>query len=191
MKLFYFCLFTFAFLLSSACRPAAAPVSVSNKPVSINNIPQTNLPMPPSKPIEEMNWTRFDGGGVQNLGELKGKVVVLDFWATYCPPCIKEIPHLNELQAKYGAENLQIVGLHVGGEEDRALIPDFVKETPIKYPLATPENALSQFVFGNESAIPQTAVFDQNGNFVRKFMGFDDRIKEQLDSTIEEVVNKK
>jgi len=190
MRLFCFCFFTFFFCLALACRPAAAPVSVSNKPVSINNIPQTNLPMPPSKPIEEMNWTRFDGSE-QKLGELKGKVIVLDFWATYCPPCIEEIPHLNALQAKYGAENLQIIGLHVGGEDDRAEIPDFIKQTPINYPLATPENALSQFIFGNQNGIPQTAVFDRNGNFVQKFTGFSDSIKTQLDKTIEEAINQK
>ncbi|MBK8304563.1 MAG: hypothetical protein IPK98_14625 [Chloracidobacterium sp.] len=51
MKLFYFCLFTFTFLLTSGCRPAAAPVTVSNRPVSINDRPTTNVPMPPSKPM--------------------------------------------------------------------------------------------------------------------------------------------
>ena len=188
MKLFAFCLLTFVFCLLAACRPAAAPVSVSNKPVSINNVPQTNLPMPPTKPIGEMNWTNFEGNQ-QKLGELKGKVVVLDFWATYCEPCIREIPHLKALQEKYGAENLQIIGLHVGGEEDAEEVPAFVQKLKINYTLATPENALTQFIFGNQNGIPQTAIFDRNGNFVRKFMGFDDRIKAQLDETIEQTIN--
>lgn len=189
MKIFIFCLFIFAFLLFSACRPAAAPVSFSNKPVSINDVPQTNLPMPPSKPIGDMTWVPFEGKG-QKLQDLKGKVVVLDFWATYCPPCVKEIPHLNELQAKYGAENLQIIGMHVGGDDDREEIPAFIKQTPINYPLATPDEALVSYIFGNEDGIPQTAIFDRNGNLVQKFMGFDGRIKAQLDSIVEETVNK-
>ena len=98
MRLIYFLLFTFYFLLALACQPAAAPISVGNKPVSINNIPQTNVPLPPSKPLGEMSWTIFDGAKEQKLKDLQGKVVVLDFWATYCPPCLEEIPHLNYLQ---------------------------------------------------------------------------------------------
>ncbi|CAN5633526.1 hypothetical protein BH18ACI1_BH18ACI1_18020 [soil metagenome] len=182
MRFFAFCLLPFAFCLS-ACRPAAAPVSVSNEPISINNVP-----MPSSKPIGEMIWTGFDGKE-QKLKDLQGKVVVLDFWATYCPPCLEEIPHLNELQTKYGAENLQIVGLNVGGEEDQPKIPAFVEKLKINYTLATPEDALMQFVFGNRDEIPQTAVFDRNGNLVQKFVGYDLKIKYDLDKAIEQALS--
>src|SRR5688572_30081049 len=100
------------------CRPSAPPVAVGNKPVSINGVPAQDAESQPLKPVGEMSWTGFEGT-VQKLKDHRGKVVILDFWATYCPPCIEEIPHLMELQAKYGAENLVIVGLHVGGEDDR------------------------------------------------------------------------
>ncbi len=182
MKSFYFLLFTFYFLLALACRPAAAPVSVSNKPISINDVPQP-------KPLAEMRWTDFNGKP-QVLGELKGKVVVLDFWATYCPPCLEEIPHLNELQAKYGAENLQIVGLHVGDEEDRLRVPDFSERLKINYPLALPEDELMRFVFAERDDIPQTAVFDRDSKLLRKFVGFDLKTKYDLDKTIEQAVNR-
>ena len=190
MKYFYFLLFTLYFLFALACRPSAPPVSISNKPVSINDVAQqTNLPMPPSKPFPEMSWTSFDGKP-QKLGELKGKVVVLDFWATNCPPCIEEIPHLNELQTRHGAENLQIVGLHVGDDEDRALVPDFAKRLKIIYPLAAPESELTRFIFATETAIPQTAVFDRDGKLVRKFVGYDLKTKNDLDKTIEEALKR-
>ena len=187
MKYFYFLLFTFYFLLALACRPSAAPVSISNKPVSINDVPQTNLPMPPSKPLAEMSWTSFDGKQ-QKLGELKGKVVVLDFWATNCPPCIEEIPHLNELQTRYGTDNLQIVGLHVGDDDDRKLVPEFAGRLKIVYPLAAPEDKLMRFVFATDDVIPQTAVFNRDGKLVRKFVGFDLKTKNDLDKTIEEAL---
>jgi thiol-disulfide isomerase/thioredoxin len=187
MRLFAFCLFTFAFLLLTGCRQAAAPVSVSNKPVSINNIPQTNAPLPPTKPIEEMYWAKFDGQ-TQKLKELQGKAVILDFWATYCPPCIEEIPHLKELQKKYGKENLEIIGLHVGGDEDRPKVPAFAEKLKIDYPLATPEDQLIRFIFGSDTAIPQTAVFDRNGKLITKITGFDANIKKQLDEAVEQAV---
>ena len=186
---FVFSLFVLSFLLASACKPAAAPVSVGNKPVSINNIPQTNMPVPPSKPLGEMSWTSIDGAKVQKLKELQGKVVILDFWATFCPPCLEEIPHLNYLQTKYGAGNLQIVGLNVGGEDDHPKISAFAEKLNVNYPLAIPEEALMQFIFAATSEIPQTAVFDRSGKMVDKFVGYDITIKNRLEKAVERALN--
>lgn len=189
MKVFYFCLFTFYFLLALACRPAAVPISISNKPVSINNVPQTNLPLPPIKNIENLGWTLFNSKA-EKLVDYRGKVVVLDFWATYCPPCLEEIPHLNALKNKYGAD-LQIVGLHVGGEEDAPRVPEFVERLKINYDLAYPEDALSNALMGTDNAIPQTFVFDRSGKLTKKIVGFDNFIKADLDEAIEQAINER
>jgi thiol-disulfide isomerase/thioredoxin len=192
MKLFAFLLFAFCFF--TACRPAAAPVAISNKPVSVNDIPLTNQPIAPTKPVEEMTWAALDGrtnqeGTVSKLKDLQGKVVILDFWATYCPPCIEEIPHLKALQKKYGKENLEVIGLHVGGDEDRPKVPAFVQKLKIDYTLAIPEEELTRFIFGRESAIPQTAIFDRRGRLVIKITGFDAQIKRDLDAAVEQAIN--
>lgn len=181
MKVFALFLLPFILFLAS-CQPSAAPVSISNKPVSINGIPDKSLPV---KNIENLGWEAFDGNH-QTLNDFKGRVVVLDFWATYCPPCLEEIPHLVTLQSQYGAENLQIVGLHVGGEEDRAKVPAFVEKLKINYVLAYPEDNLTQSLLGNDYNIPQTFVFDKNGKLTRKFVGFDEKIKTDLDQAIEQ-----
>jgi thiol-disulfide isomerase/thioredoxin len=136
-----------------------------------------------------MNWTTFEGP-VQKLKDFQGKVVILDFWATYCPPCIEEIPHLKELKKTYG-DDLVLIGLHVGGEEDRPKVPEFVQRLGIDYPLATPEDSLTSFIFGQESAIPQTAIFDRSGKLVKKIVGFSPEIKVQLDNAVAETVNAK
>jgi len=188
MKIYAFCLLPFAFCLLTACRPAAAPVSVSNKPVSINDVPQTNLPLPPTKNIADLGWMLFDNKP-EKLSDYKGKVVVLDFWATYCPPCLEEIPHLNQLQNKYS--DLQVVGLHVGGDEDSLKVPVFVKKLKINYVLAYPDDELIRVLFGNNSAIPQTFVFDRNGKLLKKFVGFDNIVKMNLDETIESAINER
>ncbi|MGI8786210.1 MAG: TlpA family protein disulfide reductase [Pyrinomonadaceae bacterium] len=186
MKAFYFALFIFCFLIFSACRPAAAPVSISNQPVSINNIPQTNLPLPPTTNIENLGWKTLAGENVK-LSDLKGKIVVLDFWATYCPPCLEEIPHLVGLQNKYA--NLQIVGLHVGGDEDAPNIPAFKEKLKINYPLAFPQDALTYALLGNNDAIPQTIIFDKNGRAIKRFVGFDEIIKTEIDDAIKQATN--
>ena len=157
MKRDYLCVLMFLLLGTSACRPAAAPVSVSDRPISVNG-------RRVFKPLKEMTWTTEDER-VQKLKDLIGKVVILDFWATYCGPCRQEIPHLNSLLAKYGEDNLVIVGLNVGGQEDRKKIPAFASETRIDYQIAFPEDDLTQFIFEQGSSIPQTAVFDRKAKW--------------------------
>ena len=173
--------------VGSACKPAAAPVSVSNQPVSVNGVSVKGVQPQPRKPLPEMSWTGFDGT-VFKLKDFEGKVVIMDFWATYCKPCIEEIPHLKELQAKYGEDRLVVVGLHVGGEEDQPKIPDFVQNLSITYRLGYPEDDLTAFVFGQEDAIPQTAIFDAKGKFVKKITGFGPGIKIELDQAVESAV---
>lgn len=164
-----------------SCRPAAAPIAISNRPVSVNDVRQ---PQTPSKPVEEMTWTAMDGTE-QRVGDVEGKVLILDFWATYCEPCRQEIPHLNSIQAKYGTDKLLVVGLNVGGDDDRPKIPAFVSELKVSYPVAFPDDDLLTYVSGDDDRIPQTAVFDRQGNLVQKFVGFDPTVQSQLDRAVE------
>ena len=174
--------------LLSGCRPAAAPVSVADRPMSVGSQPGTNLPLPPTKAVSEMTWTT-DDNRVQKLSDMMGKAVILDFWATYCPPCRQEIPHLNALIAKYGADNLKIVGLNVGGQDDRPEIPKFLANTKIDYPIAYPEEELTRFIFADRDDIPQTVVFDRSGKMVSKIVGFSPEIQRQLDAAVKKAVN--
>jgi len=180
--------FSIGVLLIYGCRPAAAPVSISNKPVSVNGVPLTDSQSRPTKPVAEMSWTTFDGN-VEKVKDLNGKVVILDFWATYCPPCIEEIPHLMELKAKY-PNDLDVIGLHVGGDEDRPKVPEFVDRLKITYPLGYPEDALTSYVFGQQTAIPQTAVFDRSGKMVKRITGFGPSIKTELDEAVASAIGK-
>jgi thiol-disulfide isomerase/thioredoxin len=186
MKLFC-ALLVASVALSVSCRPAAAPVAVGNKPISINDVPLKDTQARPTKPIPEMSWTGFDGG-IQKLKDNRGKAVILDFWATYCPPCIEEIPHLKSLRANYG-DDLVVIGLHVGGDEDKPKVPEFVERLKIDYPLAYPEDALTSFVFGQDTAIPQTAIFDREGRLVKKITGFNEQIRAELDQAVDKAVN--
>jgi thiol-disulfide isomerase/thioredoxin len=147
-------------------------------------MPRTNLRLPPSKPVEQMGWEVYKTEKQEMLKDFKGKVLVLDFWATYCPPCIKEIPHLKELQAKYGEKGFQVIGLHVGGDEDKPRIPGYVERLKIDYPIAFPEDELIYSLLGDNSVIPQTLIFDTTGKLVKQFEGYDDRIKKDLDDAI-------
>ena len=186
MRLVSFAILVICTAFCLSCTPAAAPVAIGNKPMSVNGIKTKDAPDAPSRPLTEMSWTSFDGG-VSKLKDHRGKAVVLDFWATNCPPCIEEIPHLIELKARYG-DDLDLIGLHVGDEEDREKVPAFVEKLKITYPLAYPDDALTNFIFETQSAIPQTAVFDRNGVLIRKIVGFGPLIKADLDEAVKRAV---
>ena len=188
MRFAWFMVLASVLVAASACRPAAAPVTVSNRPVSINDRPVSNAPEGPKRPVAEMTWTTGEGS-VSKLKDFQGKAVILDFWATYCPPCIEEIPHLMSLKSKYG-DRVELVGLHVGGEEDRPKVPAFVQKLKITYPIAYPEDQLTDYVTEGDSRIPQTAVFDREGNLVDKFIGFDANVKADLDGAVERAVSR-
>lgn len=117
--------------------------------------------------------------------DYKGKVLVLDFWATYCPPCREEVPHLIALQKRYGAQGLNVVGLNVGGDEDRPKVPGFVQQLGISYPLGYPDDELTSAVFSQTDAIPQTYVFDRNGRLIKRFVGFDTAAAAALDNAVQ------
>jgi thiol-disulfide isomerase/thioredoxin len=167
------------------------PVIISRGPSSGNEFPPTNLPLPTTENLENLGW-RTDSGASELMKDLRGKVVVLDLWATYCPPCVEEIPHLSQLQNQYGKEKLRVVGLHVGGDDDKENIPSFFARNKIKvtYTLAYGDDELTNILSAGDDRIPQTFVFDKNGILVKRIVGFSPEIKRELDNAIASAVAK-
>jgi len=118
------------------------------------------------------------------LSESRAKVVVLDFYATWCEPCRESIPHLVQLQKRYGEKGLQIVGLNVGGPEDYEKVPGFAREFKIQYQLGIPDPELENLYMADDPAIPQTLILDRNGVVLKRFVGYDESMVEELESAI-------
>jgi thiol-disulfide isomerase/thioredoxin len=175
-------------LAAASCGPAPAEVSRTEPPRG-KNPPSTALPMPPTAPAAAQSFTLMDERRA-NLSEYLGQVVVVDFWATFCAPCVAEAPHLDELQTRFGAKGLRVIGLNVGGDDDRPEIPKFVERLKIKYALGFPDPEMLNLYMGNNSSIPQTIVFDRRGRVVKHFIGYDPSVRQELESTIEETVMK-
>jgi thiol-disulfide isomerase/thioredoxin len=152
--------------------------------------PRTSLPMPPVESAHRTSaaaprggWTQLDGRRAV-LEDYRGQVVVLDFYATYCPPCREEIPHLVKLQRRLGAQGVTVVGLNVGGAEDQAKVPDYVKQLGIQYQLANPDDETVGLFLADNDAIPQTFVFDRQGRLVRHFVGYDEEVAAELEQAV-------
>ncbi len=105
--------------------------------------------------------------------QFKGKVVVVDFWATWCPPCREEIPGFVDLHRRYADQGLVIVGISLDRTGPSA-VKAFVEKFGMKYPVVIGD-ARTVEAFGGVEAIPTTFVIDRTGKIVGKHVGFADR----------------
>jgi thiol-disulfide isomerase/thioredoxin len=158
-------------------------------PVISGAPPNTTYPMPPveNNSINDMGWTVSDGGH-SLFSEYKGKVLILDFYATWCKPCRVSIPHFIALQKKYGDQGLQVIGLNVGGPEDEEKVPEFAKSLGIQYPLAIPDEELVTFLLSDIDAIPQTFIFDRAGQLADRVIGFGPSSAGRIDDVVEKAL---
>ncbi len=108
------------------------------------------------------------GGGYFTLSSLKGKVIILDFWATRCPPCRMEIPEFIELYDKYRDAGLEIVGVCL---EREAMVRPFAEQAGINYTLVLADQRISQ-QYGGIRYIPTTFIIDRRGNISEKYIGY-------------------
>jgi thiol-disulfide isomerase/thioredoxin len=120
----------------------------------------------------DFSLTGLDGRPVTLAGS-KGKVILLNFWATWCGPCRAEIPDLVELQNKY-KDHLQILGLVVD-DEDQDAIKDFAEKFGINYPVALATNEI-RLQYGGIPALPTSFVLDSDGRIVQKHEGLRDPV---------------
>ena len=175
-----------ALIFLASCNATDVNVSEKKTPVVSGPPPNTTYPMPPieTTSINNMGWTLSDGQR-SLFSEYKGKVLVLDYYATWCDPCRKSVPHLIELQKKYGEQGLQVIGLNVGGPDDVDKIPGFAKELGIQYPLAIPDDELAGFMLAGNGSIPQTFIFDRDGMLAERVIGFGPSSAARIDQAIE------
>ncbi|MFA5241142.1 MAG: TlpA disulfide reductase family protein [Sulfuricella sp.] len=119
-----------------------------------------------SAPLYQASFNNLAGQPFA-LEQLRGKVAVINFWATWCPPCRKEIPDLIEAQEQYRERGVAFLGIAV--EDNNALVQDFARTYGINYPLVTGKErgiALMQKLGNQVAGLPFTLVLDAQGNIV-------------------------
>ena len=140
-------------LLDQVIEPAAA---------TDTSIPATTLPNTILDDLE---------GNPQNLQQWRGKVVILNFWATWCPPCRKEIPTFIELQEEFGGQGVQFIGVAV---DNSRLAKKYSEDHGINYPNLQGDGAgldLSIALGNKRSVLPYTVIFDRSGTIVDQHAG--------------------
>jgi thiol-disulfide isomerase/thioredoxin len=124
-------------------------------------------------------------GKTVHSSDFKGKVVVLDFWATWCPPCKAEIPGLIALQNEYGKNGLVVVGISVD-EGGATVVKKFAQQLGMNYPVVLADEKTTR-AFGGIEAIPTTFIIDREGRIVIKHLGFTE--KEEFEKELKPLLN--
>ena len=113
-----------------------------------------------------------DNNGVQQaLSAYKGKIIVLNFWATWCPPCREEMPELSQLNQLYKNKNVVVLGVAI---DELRLVKEFSVATPVSYPLFAAEEegmALGEALGNNKGVLPYTVIINAEGNITETFFG--------------------
>ena len=122
-----------------------------------------------NKMAPELVLSKLDGSGTISLAEQRGKVVLVDLWATWCAPCISELPHLQALSDKYGDEDFLMLGivLESGDPEE---VREFVAEKNVSYPQVLGEDGTKES-FGPFLGYPTKYLIDREGRVVKRYFG--------------------
>jgi thiol:disulfide interchange protein len=143
-----------AFLNKGATAAPAAPTTEATKVTKTGDLPQV---------------TKLDGAAF-DAAALSGKVVVVNFWATWCVPCIGEIPGFNKVNREYGSKGVVVLGVAMD-EEGLERVQPFLKKHRIDYTVALGSTAVSK-EYNLGDSLPVTVVFDRSGKQVKRFEGF-------------------
>jgi thiol-disulfide isomerase/thioredoxin len=129
----------------------------------------------------EFELTVLDSNGkTLKLSDLKGKAVLLNFWATYCVPCKTEMPWLVQMQNKYGPQGLQIVGVTKIGDSEK-MAAEFAKKMGLNYPIVVGSEKVED-LYGGIGGLPTTFFIDRAGKVVVRRLGQmkEDQITEDI-----------
>jgi thiol-disulfide isomerase/thioredoxin len=136
------------------------------------SVRRLSTPVMDSRPSTLIDFSLPDVSGVQrNVSEWQGKVLVINFWATWCPPCRKEIPEFVALQEQYGDKGLQFVGIAI---EEREPVSEYLNTIKINYPILIGGDkgiALAQQLGNIINAVPFTIVVNRQGQIIHRQPG--------------------
>jgi thiol-disulfide isomerase/thioredoxin len=161
----------------ASASPTPAATIATTPPRQPNQQPPPAQATPTPLPDELLNasLTTLDGKSL-NLSELRGKVVVLNLWATWCGPCRREIPDFIEIQKDYEGR-VEVLGITSEDERNTAeSVREFVKEFKINYKVVWVDAKAWEAFLAPRYSIPQTYVLGPDGNLIQKFVGYSPQV---------------
>jgi thiol-disulfide isomerase/thioredoxin len=148
--------------LAGGQQPAAGSFPAQDKPIALGEV---------GSKLPEFSATDLRGRPVRSV-DLRGKVVLVDFWATWCGPCKKEMPGYQQLLDRYGPKGFVVIGFKFDTMKDTEDPALFAKKLGVRYPIAVASDAVKNS-FGGIEGLPTTLLYDRDGILRNKVIGFE------------------
>jgi peroxiredoxin len=132
--------------------------------------PATQLPATSAEAFFASAFSGLDGQ-LQPMVQWKGKTIIVNFWATWCPPCLEEMPELSGVHAQYQGQGLVVLGI---SSDELNKIREFAQQTPVSYPLLSGDldaMSISESLGNNKGILPYTAIISPDGSIVKTYFG--------------------
>ncbi len=171
----------------TASRPTSTPAGPM---IARSAPPEPSLPRPIPDNVKQSSFKLINGKS-RKLADYKGKVLVVDIWATWCGPCRQEIPHLIAMAKEYKSKGVEVIGLTTENPEtDAELVKAFSEEFKINYQIGWINGPLYGGLMSGRGGIPQTFVIGRDGSIRKHFVGFHPVISvPQMKAAIEEAIS--
>jgi thiol-disulfide isomerase/thioredoxin len=172
------------------------PVATATTPTSVN----ANAPAPTSAPAAPPAWTDLppevalaplkDANGASfKLADFFGKVVVVNFWATWCGPCRREIPELVKLNKEFHSRGVEIIGLSTEDPDASAeKVRKFIQDFQIDYRIGWAPGQVAVPLMQGHDAIPQIFVISRDARILKRFIGYSANYSAQLKQALEDAL---
>ncbi|NUO51837.1 MAG: TlpA family protein disulfide reductase, partial [Polyangiaceae bacterium] len=144
----------------------------------------------PAGGAAEVQGTYVTGDGPKSLADAKGKVVIVDFWATYCQPCKKSFPKYQELVEQFGGE-LAVIAVSVDepGDVDEAKLKEFAASTKVKFPIIWDKEHKTAEAY-KPPKMPTSFIIDKDGNIAHQHAGYESGEEEKIAEEVKKLLGK-
>ena len=163
-------------VLLTACgggETPAGPEPEAPAPAETESVPESEPEAEPEPVQVTFEGTDLEGNTVTSDIFSQSKVTMVNIWATYCNPCLSEMPGLGELAAEYDPSEFQIIGVvsNVREGDDQALVESLVQETGANYPHLLANDSINRALLAGVSGVPTTFFFDGEGAYLGGVVG--------------------
>ena len=125
-------------------------------------------------------------GAIVNSQDYAHKILLVDFWATWCPPCVEEIPHLNNLYSAFQSRGIEFLGISMDSGNPE-IVRKFILQHGVKYPVVMGNSSVGKD-FGGIRGLPTTFILDQQGTIIKRYDGYRPAYIKDMRKTIEQLL---